>query len=76
MALVKTPAPILSSPSFTISSSSWFVITTSSFKALDINNYINNTEDIYLPSLNYKLKEKNYIEIYYDNYVEIWFPLI
>ena len=38
--------------------------------------YINNTEDIYLPSLNYKLKEKNYIEIYYDNYVEIWFPLI
>ncbi len=60
---------------FTISSSSWFVITTSSFKALDINNYINNTEDIYLPSLNYKLKEKNYLEIYYDNYVEIWFPL-
>ena len=35
----------------------------------------NNTEDIYLPSLNYKLKEKNYLEIYYDNYVEIWFPL-
>ena len=60
---------------FTISSSSWFVITSTSFKALDINNCINSTEEIYLPSLNYKLKEKNYIEIYYDNYVELWFPL-
>ena len=61
---------------FTISASSWFVITTSSFKALDINNYINDTEKIYLPSLKCKLREKNYLEIYYDNYVEIWFPLI
>lgn len=60
---------------FTIFSSSWFVIRTSSFKAFDINNYINNTEEVYLPSLNYKLKEKNYLEIYYDNYVELWFPL-
>ena len=60
---------------FTISSSSWFVITSVSFKALDINNYINSTEEVYLPSLNYKLKEKNYLEIYHDNYVELWFPL-
>ena len=60
---------------FTISSSSWFVITTSSFKALDINNCINSTEEVYLPSLNYKLKEKNYLEIYHNNYVELWFPL-
>ena len=60
---------------FTVSSSSWFVITTSSFKARDINNSINSTEEIYLPSLNYKLKEKNYLEIYHDNYVELWFPL-
>ena len=60
---------------FTISSSSWFVITTRSFKAVDVNNCINNTEEIYLPSLNYKLKENNYLEIYYDDYVELWFPL-
>lgn len=60
---------------FTLSSSSWFVVTVSSFKALDINNYINDTEEIYLPSLKCKLREKNYLEIYYDNYVEIWFPL-
>lgn len=63
------------SSKFTISSSSWFVITLSSFKAFDINNLINNTESIYLPSLNYKLKENNYLEIYHDNYVELWFPL-
>ena len=61
---------------FTLSSSSWFVVIVSSFKALDINNYINDTEKIYLPSLKCKLGEKNYLEIYYDNYVEIWFPLI
>ncbi len=58
-----------------LSSSLWFVITSKSFKARDINKYINNAEKVYLPSLNYKLKEKNYLEIYYDNYVELWFPL-
>lgn len=58
-----------------ISSAKWFVITVTSFKALDIHNFINKAEQTYLPSLNYKLESKNYIEIYFKDNVELWFPL-
>ena len=63
------------SSKITLSSETWLVFKNSSFKAFDITNNINNVKDIYIPSLKYYLKEKNYLEIYYDNYVELWFAL-
>ena len=59
----------------TFFANSWFVISSKSYKAKDIHNNIENAKSIYLPSLNYKLKEHNYIEIYHKNNVELWFPL-
>ena len=59
----------------TFSANSWFVISSKSYKAQDIHNIIEDAKSIYLPSLNYKLKEHNYIEIYHKNTVELWFPL-
>ena len=53
----------------------WFVITCSSNKAKDIHHTIDKIKEIYLPSLNYCLKDHYYIEIYSKNNVEIWFPL-
>lgn len=59
----------------TFSATSWFVITCPSNKSSDIHQAIKQTNHTYLPSLNYKLKDHNYLEVYHNHIVEIWFPL-